>query len=676
MLDGPLVWIQRTPYERGDNKIYCTKVKYEDVTFQWCYVNVPRCTVKFNPLTPAVFDKYRTAWLVFDMEYDYNVYGPITVKGTLNGEEEDVSYHMSRLEDLDAQGHFLGRASWGRVVPIRFSAAEGVVISVTFGFAFRATTASLDEETCSLSFVFPLLGEQDEEHGQGSASYEEDTEEEEGFEVEMECDMMQPGREFTVEGLPTGSVQTFTAEGPHDFRGKKRVGNGGRMEIKFEWKDTDVRDKYFLKPVGVEANGIVALSYPFCKLDSERSKSNMVHVLYRERVIQHKESGSCAMSQLLRRIPLSDVVYLCRLHPANSKELTFVRLQGEDVTERLLELQKWLDSQVRNFVRDIEQDTEASMWIFCEGKLDTTLEGVKKEWNKYVIHVGHDNGDHYQSHNMELKGYCVVPWGASINSDYKAMLCQALHYPYLMSLKLETQVCEDFPTSCTSFNEIAYNVCKIDSDDHKSAIRDIKVQYEIWSPTEEKTKQANVTIESKHEYAVVLGHMFDHLSIIERENQLAIKKFSSDVIKEMRDADIQWKTRESLSRFVELKSNKEGRGFSVTPQTKQNKFVLCQYAWWNEKKHITQIARHIYGVLSLPEKKAHREQLNYYAYKNQTPAWQATLSDFPKKFSEETTQDWSDEKLALELLKRLPAYEQPWYEATLAELEEKVRQEK
>ena len=705
-MDEPLVWIQKTPPARSvdddtrQSRIYCTSAKYKDVTFQWCYVNVNQCTVEFEPLNRKIFDKKSTAWLVFNMGHDYHVYGPITVKGTSRGEEVKVTYHMRDLEDLDQQGHFCGRVSWGRIVPIRFQADvdKDVVISVTFAFTFRATAAHVKEKskTCSLSFVFPLLGRQDkakdkEEHYEEEISDSdlEQQESEEGFLVEMTCDMVQPGKEFSVKNLPTRDEKLFNTE-RHEFTGSKRVENGGRMEIKFVWEDSDVMNNYFLKPVEVEANGYVALSYPFCQAKLQK-RSKMIHVVcmgdMERRPGPDLESIYGAVSQLLQRTS-SDVVYVCA---RISKRLAGVKLQNTEGQERLSELQTWIENghlMDRNIISDINsmlqneqelQDTEVKLWIFCEGNLDEPPEGLMKEWKKYLIHVGHSNCDYEENHNMDRE--CVVPWGASISSDYQAILCEALQDPYVKSFKLETThwlIAGDFPTiGCISCNEIAYNVFKVAGVSDESVEDKVMVEYGIGKSTESKGEPVHVI--SEPAYHDVLSRMFDHLCIMEQENELTKQKFSADWIKEREkheaDPDV-WKTRDSLSRFVDLTlleaTDDTGSGFCVTPTARTNKFVLYQYAWWDTKDDIQVIARNIYGIVSSKEiskdDKRSRQQLNHWAYSNQTRAWHNTLSEFASKFPEHETANWPVKQLKYKLLKSLPAYWQPWYEATLKSL--------
>ena len=661
-MDEPLVWIQMSP-ANTDKRLYCTEVKYKGVTFQWCYANVPHCTVKFQ-LKHEFLNK-KPAWLVFDMGYDYNVYGPITVKGTSReGEEEDVSYPMDSLEikqDLYDQRDLDGCASWGRIVPIRFSAAEKVdTIWVTFGFTFRASRASVDK--CELSFVFPFLGRQDK------------------LDVKMEgWKMVQDGE--TVDANPSNKFEKFDAEN-QEFSGRKRLRNGERLEITFAY-DEKVMKNYFLKPVGVEANGIVAISYPFCKLDSKRSRSEMVHVMYVQGS-KYVKIHYGAMSRLLGRITLSDEytssdVYLCNLV---DRKLAFVKLQGSKMEDRMSQLHQWFENSLCDHVISDDERTrllareEVSFWIFCEGKRDETLAAVNEKWKKYIIHVGRNIDDQDQSDTQNEEGACVIPWRASISSDYQAILCQALQEPYMKPLKLETQVeCDDFPTGYISFNEIAYNIFRNGSNAHE-----VTVQYETGPLTEEgeiALGRENVTIENKPEWADVLRRMFAHLDIIGKENQLTREKFSPDALKTVRDTNYtDWETCDCLSRFVELEYKKEGRGFCVKPLKGPNKFVLYQYAWWDTKDYIGYMANNIHNVMLLPDERQ-REQLTSYAYDDDRlrAGNPHILSSFSAEHPKEETAKWSDVKLEFKLLEYLPAYWLPWYEKTVSDLEEKLKKQ-
>ena len=153
-------WIQ--PTIRSSERFFATDVTYENTSILFTLANVKNCTLTFS--ISATRD-HQDLWLIFDMGYDYLMYGSVSV----TGDSIDVIDLQNRRQTevkgfLSEHGHYFrpdldsGPESWFRVIPIPIrlrSSSSDIKVQVSFSFVFLANV----NDSGHLYFPFPLFAD-------------------------------------------------------------------------------------------------------------------------------------------------------------------------------------------------------------------------------------------------------------------------------------------------------------------------------------------------------------------------------------------------------------------------------------------------------------------------------------------------------------------------------------
>ena len=622
-----LLWLQQTmryipridmlPKLTGDlppcDRLYGTDIQYEDVLFLCSCVDVRTCTVTFDSVPAPAEGK--SWWLVFDMGYDYNVYGSITVRP-----DEKVKF-LDKVSSWP-ESHFEGRASWGRVLAIPISVEEGASIKVTFSFAFRARDGFLKGAKWGFSFVFPALGK-----------WRGDTQ------VTMNATIIQPGSYCVVGGLP--SKEEIPLENKQrdlkkfSFNGTRKTDRGG-MIVRFKWEgQPDEMEKMFGEMGTQDQTQREPMVHIFC-LDT----SMMITYEY-----DPQYHALMAMTQLFDRIPVRDTIYLCQLNAQGTDQPKVAKVGAESS----LEFQECVARGRECRYIDIDKHTElkkeskehaVKLWEF--GVLAARFEGlhrlleigkILRDWDDInFIKIACDDLDEEGKDDMATS----LPRGRPLTQDYRKKIYQVL-YPACQSKGVEWK--EENPMiSKSRFNE--------DQEKVQHLLERMREHQKIleW---EEQLTVFRFDVEKIKELAEVAKENVPTHVIKREEESCNLSPTFDD--KENRE--------KPFSRFTKLNFPSKN---CVEPIPKGSRRAMYQYAHWRGKDAVTTMAKAILRAREI-------DQVKYYAVPTASDSqihkcWARTkLKEEQDKINESLEKAKTLDDAKWICLQRLPAHWLPDY---------------
>ena len=538
-----LLWLQQTPKripridEPTPDRLYGTDIQYQDVLFLCSYVDVGRCTVTFENVPPP--ERGKCWWLVFDMGYDYNVYGTITVAGG--------AFH-EKVNDLVP--NFEGRESWGRVLPLPISVEADGFLDVTFSFAFRARAG----DQCGFSFVFPALG--------GDAKTR----------VAMkEAKTIQPGS-FEVSGLPVNKVLALEGGDSlkrHDFDGTlKRALQGGGMIVGFQWNEA------FLSVTQHE----------------EETREPMVHVLCLDNEMwltleyDPQFHAMMAMSQLFDRIPVNDTVYLCKLKgESDPPKMAKVCAESSSKFEKMCR-QVVRGDRKGNVDIDGQWKREGKKVIVWEfGVLRKRFDDLEKALTTddrsidiKFIKVACDDSDEAGKEGMTT----FLPRGRPLTQAYRTLIWQVLNLEKEIRWEKENEMISKFSS-----------VCPIEDKEQVDDLLRRMEEHQCILEWEEQLTQFPFSEMSIIDLAKEKDVESGVLTAGSQENSCKL---------ELSPTFGHEKTEKPFSRFIELEFCDDKH--SVKPVIRGSKRAMYQYAHWRGKDAITTMAGYILPIDAKDEK--------------------------------------------------------------------------